>query len=326
MRTRSLHVRAIGLMLAATVGGTAAGMASASEMPESDEPIKLAVNSWTGAQITTHLAGGVLERVGYDVDYVNAGYFPQFAAIPEGDLHATLEVWSNNGVEQFENALATGRAVALGNLGIEANEGWAYPSYVEDECPGLPDWQALNDCVEVFATPETYPNGRILSYPADWAGRTDRMIEGFDLPYESVPGGSEGAMMAELRSAVQRQDPIVMMIWAPHWIFHEVDLRWVDKPAWTPECEEDPSWGPNPDATHDCNVDAPELFKMAWIGLEEQWPGAHAILDQFEYSAEEQIAMIHAVDVEERSLDAVVDEWLDDNEATWQAWVERARQ
>lgn len=326
MKNTSQHNRMIATLVAATLGVAVAGIASANEMPESDESIKLAVNSWTGAQITTHIAGAVLEEVGYNVDYVNAGYFPQFAAITEGDLHATLEVWSNNGVEQFNAALDSGNAVDLGDLGIEANEGWAYPAYVEEACPGLPDWKALNDCVEVFATPETFPNGRILSYPEDWAGRTELMIEGFDLPYEATPGGSEGAMMAELRSAVQREEPIIMMIWAPHWIFQEVDLRWVEMPAWIEECEDDPSWGSNPDATHDCSVAAPDLFKMAWVGFEDKWPGAFSILSDFQLTAEDQIAMIHAVDVEERSLDAVVAEWINDNRSSWEEWVERASQ
>lgn len=326
MKAKSLHATMIASIMAMTMGGAFAGVASASEMPESEEPIKLAVNNWTGAAITTRLAGGVLERVGYEVDYVNAGYNAQFSAITQGDLHATLEVWSNNGAELFRKALESGDAVDLGDVGIEAREGWAYPPYVEDACPGLPDWEALNDCAEVFATPETYPNGRILAYPEDYGGRSEQMVNGLDIPFEAVPGGSEGAMIAELKSAVAREEPILMMFWAPHWVHQEVELNWVDKPEFTRECVEDPEWGPNPNATHDCNVDAPSLFKMAWSGFEDEWPGAFAILDAFQYSAEDQIAMIHAVDVEERDVEEVVAEWLEDNESTWKAWVERARQ
>lgn len=325
MNRKTLQSTLLASVAYLALGGGAITTAHA-DIPESDEPIRLAVNSWTGAQITTHIAGGILERAGYEVDYVNAGYFPQFAAITEGDLHATLEVWSNNGVEQFNKALDSGKAVNLGDLGIQANEGWAYPPYVAEQCPGLPDWEALKDCVEELATSETYPKGRILAYPADWGGRTEKMIEGFDLPYEAVAGGSEGAMAAELRSAVQREEPIVMMFWAPHWIFHEVDLQWVEMPEWSEECEEDPSWGPNPDAVNDCNVANPELFKMAWVEFEDQWPAAYRLLEQFQLNAEEQIAMIHAVDVEERNLDDVVAEWLEENESRWREWVQQATQ
>lgn len=325
MDTRKFASRLPRAIAAAMLGAACAGGASAAEMPESSDPIRLAVNSWTGAEITTRIAGNVLEEAGYNVEYVNAGYFPQFKAITQGDLHATLEVWSNNGVEQFRDALDSGDAVSLGNLGVEANEGWAYPAYVEEECPGLPDWQALRECIETFRTADTYPNGRILAYPADWGGRSEKMIEGFDLDYEAVSGGSEGAMIAELRSAVQREEPLIMMFWYPHWIFNEVDLRWVEMPEWEDACAEDPSWGPNPDATHDCRVEAPRLFKMAWVGFEDKWPGAHEILEQYQFNAEDQIRMIYAVDVEEEDLEEVVGAWLADNEKAWKGWIEQAR-
>ena len=45
------------------------------------------------------------------------------------------------------------------------------------------------------------------------------------MPFEPIPGGSEGAMMAELKSAYAANDPILMMIWQPHWIFADLDLK-----------------------------------------------------------------------------------------------------
>ena len=58
----------------------AAAQAEAAEVPESDDPIVLAINEWTGQHITTHIAGHILKRMGYNVEFVTASYFPQFAA------------------------------------------------------------------------------------------------------------------------------------------------------------------------------------------------------------------------------------------------------
>ena len=54
----------------------------------------------------------------------------------------------------------------MGELGPQAKEDWWYPIYMKDLCPGLPNWEALKGCAEVFATPDTAPNGRYLSGPA----------------------------------------------------------------------------------------------------------------------------------------------------------------
>ena len=47
--------------------------ANAADMGAVDEPIKLALNEWSGQHITTRVAGGILERMGYQVEYVTAG-------------------------------------------------------------------------------------------------------------------------------------------------------------------------------------------------------------------------------------------------------------
>ncbi len=37
----------------------------AGNIPESEDPIKLAINEWTGQHITTHIAGKILRKMGY---------------------------------------------------------------------------------------------------------------------------------------------------------------------------------------------------------------------------------------------------------------------
>ena len=76
-----------------------------------------------------------------------------------------------------------------------------------DICPGLPDWEALAACAEAMATAETFPDGRILSYPADWGTRSADMIKGLAIPYQAVPAGSEGALVAELKASVDKKSP-----------------------------------------------------------------------------------------------------------------------
>jgi glycine betaine/proline transport system substrate-binding protein len=296
----------------------------AAELGAADEPIKLALNEWTGQHITTRVAGNILERMGYQVEYVTAGYFPQFTALADGSIDASLEIWSNNIGDNWIKARDTGKVVSLGNLGLDTNEGWMYPVHVGELCPGLPDWDALAGCAEVFATAETFPDGRILSYPADWGTRSADMIKGLAIPYQAVPAGSEGALVAELKASVDKKSPLVMMFWAPHWALAEVDVEWVKMPAYDPACPEDPSWGPNPNEVNDCGVDVAVTFKVAWEGMAEKWPAATEFLKAFQMTDKTQIPMMAAVDVEGKDLGEVTSAWVEENQATWTPWVDAA--
>lgn len=301
-----------------------AGASWSAELGAADETIKLAINEWTGQVVTTHVAGNLLERIGYSVEYVAAGNYPQHQALADGDIHATLEVWTNNSGDIYPIKKEAGEIVDIGSLGLQTNEGWVYPKHMEEMCPGLPNWEALIDCKDVMVTPDTFPQGRILSYPADWGTRSADIIAGLELDYKAIPAGNEGALVAELKGAQTGQKPLVMMFWAPHWIFAEVEVGWVQLPEWAPECHTDPAWGPNPDAVNDCGVFIPDTMKVAWSGFEEKWPAAWELLSSYVMDTGQQEAMIGAVDNEGREVEEVAAEWAEQNEAVWKPWVDAA--
>ena len=169
--------------------GLAAGAQGA--VPESDEPIKLALNEWTGQHISTRVAGEILKRMGYRVEYVTAGYYPQMQALEDNTISATLEIWSSNIGEHYDKALASGNVVELGDLGLQPVETWLYNRAAARACPGLPDYRALNDCAQVFANAETFPKGRLVDYPADWGTSNVDRLKAFNLNYTSLPAGTE---------------------------------------------------------------------------------------------------------------------------------------
>ena len=176
-----------GLLGAAVIATSIAGLpANALEMGATDKAIKLAINEWTGQHLSTRVAGAILERAGYSVEYVTAGYGPQFIALGEGDLHATLEIWTSNAPGQFGEAEAAGKVVDIGDLGLDAREGVLYPVHMKEVCPGLPDWEALNACADKFASVETLPKGRLLDYPADWGSPGKDRFEAMGMNFTAV--------------------------------------------------------------------------------------------------------------------------------------------
>ena len=301
-----------------------AGMASAAEMGAVDEPIKLAINEWTGQHVTTHVAGEMLKAAGYKVEYVTAGMMNQFQAIADGDIHATLEIWSSNVSDEYAKKIGEGTVVEIGDLGLDAKEGLAYPAHVADLCPGLPAWEALKDCAMNFATAETIPMGRLVDYPADWGTPGADRMKGLALPFKAVPAGSEGALITELRASTEKKSPLLITFWQPHWAMSAYDVKFVDLPVGNEECFNDPAWGPNPNETHDCDFAPSRIFKAGWSGFADKWPAAYEILSNYELKVEDQQPMMGAIDVDGGSVEDVVGDWMAGNEAVWRPVVDAA--
>lgn len=313
---RNLHVtgrasaRSIALGLALAIAGSAA---TAADLGAVDEPIKLAMLEWTGAQVSAQLAGRVLEKAGYKVEYVTAGNFPQFSGLADGTLSASVEIWLNNVGDIFPKELEAGTIENIGPLGLETREGWIYPKFVADLCPGLPDWTALQspDCVAALATPDTLPNGRFLDYPADWGSRAATIIADNGLPLTAIPAGSEGAMVAELRAAEAAKTPLIMMFWAPHYALAEADVEWVTMPP----CKEQ---------TNEHCITPPDVAKITWSGFKDKWPAAYEVLKAFQVTTTDQQQMMLKIDQNGEKLETVADDWIAANEAVWKPWVEAA--
>ncbi len=314
--------------LASVVAGAllvgVAATAGAQSIPESDEPIKLAMNEWTGQHVSTVVAGETLKRMGYNVEYVTAGYYPQVTAVADGDIHATLEIWSSNIGDAWNEHFDSGAAVIVAVAGLKPQEAWYVPDYVVDMCEGLPSWEALNDCTELFETADTAPSGRFLDYPADWGDSNSKRIEALGLDYVSIPSGGEGSLITEIRSAVERQAPLLLMFWEPHWVHAQIDLQRVFLPEYFDGCHEDASMGLNPDMTFDCDWAGGEIWKVANPGLKDSHPGAWGLIEAYSITNAEQAAMMSEIDDMGRDLTEVVNEWLDNNSEAVQGWIDQA--
>jgi glycine betaine/proline transport system substrate-binding protein len=290
---------------------------------DSTDPIRLTLHDWTGQLITTQLMGEVLKAAGLNVEYVQADYLALFAGLAPGDLHVAMEIWETTGREAMDAATATGKVEVLGPTGMQAKEEWWYPAYMAEKCPGLPNWEALREpaCAEAFATAETAPTGRYLGGPVTWGGFDEERVEALDLPFEVIHAGTDAALFAELESAVQRQAPIMLWVYAPHWAPAKYAGDWVAFPEYTAECYTDPAWGLNTDATHDCGKPFGDIWKVAWTGVRDKWPGAHRAIASFSIDNDEMGAMITEVDLNGQSIDAVVADWMARNEGRWKAWI-----
>ena len=63
------------------------------------------------------------------------------------------------------------------------------------------------------------------------------------------------------------------------------------------------------------------IWKVAWAGVADKWPGAAEAIKAFTISNAEMGAMVGKVDLDGQSIDDVVAEWMDANKDTWSAWI-----
>ncbi len=289
---------------------------------ERTDPIVLPIENDTGTDLVTKIIGSTLERVGYRVEYVDADYTATFSGIKTGDLQLSI-CWESTW-EVCSASLEGGKAMIIGTTGIATEEGWWYPKYLKDYCPGLPDWEALKEesCVKALATAETSPKARFVEGPADWVMYVGETIEAFQLNFRPIASGSGGALLATFEGAMQRKEPIIGWGYIPHWFYASDEGEFVKFPAYEPECQTDPSWGMNKEKTFDCNIPTGYLWIFANTEFIKSAPFAARILYLFRLKTSDLTEPMKEVDVNGKSLDEVVEAWMNANEETWRSWID----
>lgn len=296
--------------------------ASAADLGQTDQPIRIALTDQTGARLTAHLAAELLTTAGYSVDLVETDDLSVFSRMERGDIDAHVEIWPAADSEKFKELVREKKLVNLGDLGITLQEGLAYPAHMETTCPGLPALDALRDCAANFATGGDGPV--LIDYPADWDGPGAALISALDLPFETRPAASEEALVATLVEASTASRPALAMFWVPHWAVAAHDLRFIDLPVAEALCHEDPAWGPNPQATGDCGFPSLGTVKAIVRGFKTRWPAAYLLLQDFQVDNATHASLMIEVERDNRPLPEVAAGWATAQQERLRPMIEAA--
>ena len=282
--------------------------------------IKLAENPWSASQVNVAVAKQLLEEeLGYIVEIVTIDENAQWAAIANGDISASLEVWPSGHAENVAQFIEDQQVVEnAGELGPLGEIGWFMPTYMIEQHPALATWEGFADpeLAGLFKTAETGDLGQFLAGDPSWVQYDEQIIANLGLPLQVVYAGSEEAILAALDSAYSREAPILFYFYSPHSVFNRYQLTRVKLPDHSDECYA------KADANGvDCDYPTDRLFKIVWGGLAEAAPDAYAFLKAMNYSTQDQISMVAAVDVEGQSPAEAAAAWLEANEAIWSQWL-----
>jgi glycine betaine/proline transport system substrate-binding protein len=135
---------------------------------------------------------------------------------------------------------------------------------------------------------------------------TEKVIVEYDLKDWDLTTGSSAAMTASLKKAYDKEQPIIITGWTPHWKFAKYELKYLEDPKGVYGGEE-------------------QIRTIGRIGLAEDLPEAHQILSQFNWTEEDMGEIMVAIQDGEKE-DAAAQNWVDANEekvAEWTNGVEK---
>ena len=289
---------------------------------DSSDPIVIPIHNWSSQIVMSHAVGQIFESMGNAVEFVTTDSQAVYESVRMGDVALELEVWEGAFGASFRAALEKGGLHDVGDHNAVTREDWWYPMWTKDACPGLPSWEALNACADLFKTAETGDKGRYLDGPVDWLKHGKERVDALGMDFVVVNAGSAAALWAEIGAAEKDKRPVVVFNWTPNFAEAVWPGEFVEFPEWVDGCDKDPSVGPNPNALYDCGNPAKGyLKKAAWDGMKDKWPDAYSTLEKISFTNPQIAEMAKFVDIDEMEPEEAAAEWLANNESVWKAWT-----
>ena len=306
------------MMVTAIAAAPVAAMAQ-----DSSDPIIIPIHNWSSQIVMSNLLGQVYEEMGLNVEYVTTDSQAVYESVRLGDVTLELEVWEGAFGASYRAALAKGGLVDAGAHDVETREDWWYPMWTKDACPGLPSWEALNECADLFKTAESGDKGMYLDGPVDWLKHGQERVAALGMDFVVVNAGSAAALWAHIGQAEADKKPIVVFNWSPNFAEAVWPGEFVEFPEWEAGCDTDPTKGPNKEALYDCgNPKGGYLRKVANYEMTSKWPYAYCVLSNMTFNNAQVSEMAKLVDTDELEPEEAAEEYLAANRDLIQPWVD----
>jgi len=266
----------------------------ASGSPAKNKEITLAYVAWDSEIASTNVVKAVLEsKLGYKVNMLQVDAGPMYLGIADGSADAMVAAWlpSTHGENYYEPNKDKFEDLGVNLDGTKV--GLTVPSYM--------DISSIEDLNGDIAQSLNYtitgiePGAGIMT-------ATSKAIEEYGLKDWKLLESSSAAMAKVLQDAYAKQEPIVVTGWTPHWMFAEMDLKYLEDPKNVYGGDE-------------------QIHTLVRSGLKADHPEAYLFLDQFEWTPadmEEVMVDIFSGTSEEEAAR----KWVEANEDKVSKWIE----
>ncbi|WP_080871918.1 glycine betaine ABC transporter substrate-binding protein [Oceanobacillus timonensis] len=269
--------------------------ASGTELGETDLTVPYV--AWAGAIARTPLVEQVLEEVGYSVESSQVEAGSMWTSVANDDAAfmtaAWLPVTHQSYLDQYEDDIEE-----LGNFVDQAPLSLTVPSYMDvDSIEDLKDNEELGESVDWTIT-GIDPGAGVMQ-------NTETAIEEYELDNWELSSSSEGAMLSELQSAVDNEEPIIIPGWQPHTMFATMDLKMLDDPQEIYGGEGD------------------RIAAVAHESFQEDSPAAYEVMQRLleDYDQDMENELLAAID-EGAEPEEAASQYLEDNPDLLEKWTE----
>ncbi|MEV6014105.1 MULTISPECIES: ABC transporter permease/substrate binding protein [unclassified Streptomyces] len=198
------------------VGDLAPVEDSAAAPAEAERPLDVAWFPWDEDVAVTYLWKNALARRGYTVNLKQMDVGPVYTGLASGDLDLNFDAWlphaQSNYWDQHKNDLRD-----LGSWYSPTSLEIAVPSYVKD----------VKSLADLKGKAKTF-GGKIIGIEPGTGEMNllkKKVLPGYGLDKEyEVVDGSTPAMLAELKRAYAKKEPVAVVLWSPHWAYSQYRL------------------------------------------------------------------------------------------------------
>ena len=304
--------------LLAVVFMTLFSISGLSRAADSSSPIVIPTHNWSSQVVMAYVIGGIFESMGNNVEYVSADTQGVYEAIRQGDVTISHEVWQSTFGKSFYAAMAKGGIIDAGNHDTVSLEEVGVPQWVIDKdlCPGLPNWEALKNCKDVFTTVDSGGKGRILDGPQSWHGveYTDRVEALLGDDWVVKFAGSADALWAELAAAKKEGRGTIVFNWTPNFTDKE-GYAFIEWPAYYLGCRKQDG------GDSKCGSPIGWLKKAANYKFPKTHPAAYTAFSRMSFTAGHIGGMAALVDIDKMTHADAGKAWLAANEDVWKPMI-----
>ncbi|WP_405610872.1 ABC transporter permease/substrate binding protein [Streptomyces sp. NBC_00076] len=190
--------------------------AEAASPAEAKRPLDVAWFAWDEDIAVTHLWKNVLERRGYRLNLKQMDVGPVYTGLASGDLDLNFDAWLPYAQQNYWDK-SKDRLKDLGTWYQPTSLEVAVPSYVK----GVDSLEDLKGKADTF-------DGKIIGIEPGTGEMNllkTKVLPGYGLDKEyKVVDGSTPAMLAELKRAYAKKEPVAVVLWSPHWAYSQYDL------------------------------------------------------------------------------------------------------
>ncbi|MFC8429174.1 ABC transporter permease/substrate binding protein [Streptomyces sp. NPDC057253] len=183
---------------------------------ETKRPVNVAWFPWDEDIAVTYLWKNVLEKRGYKLNLKQMDVGPVYTGLAAGDLDLNFDAWLPYAQKNYWDQ-SKDRLKDLGTWYQPTSLEVAVPSYVK----GVKSYEDLKGKADLF-------DGRIIGIEPGTGEMNllkTKVLPGYGLDKEyDVVDGSTPAMLAELKRAYARKQPVAVVLWSPHWAYSQYDL------------------------------------------------------------------------------------------------------